>query len=352
VGLCMSEFFVTEVDVVVFPPIIRTLFFISSLSYYVTCIVTLILNVTIHRRHFPRILRIISLTDRKLFSAEFREKLHKSRRSSTMKLTATLLILVTNNYLFIYIIFNCQIVNAVYTIVRIFCIVIFHFNVFQYITIVSVLKTRYRHIYSTLSKSLITDGMSHEAAMDPYNYTSLSAAPFTFHVNSRPLHAIKIRELRHIYSQLHDAVLFINKNYGTPILLTIISILLSFIPSLYLGVVLLKEAIVNRHELKEFILSATLLYWCMSILFMYVWLNSCCQSVTDEVHKLMVCIHKIQLCPNVTYGAVAELNSFTAQLKDTRAEFSVCGFFTLNLQFLCASFGVIATYIIVLPQLQ
>jgi hypothetical protein len=79
---------------------------------------------------------------------------------------------------------------------------------------------------------------------------------------------------------------------------------------------------------------------------------SCSHKVMEEVRKILLCTHKIQLCPNVTHGILFELSSFISQIKDVAVVFSACGIFTLDLQFLCATFGVIITYIIVLFQLS
>lgn len=352
VGFCISELFVAVIDEPVLLSTIRTMWFISSVSYHTTCIVTLILNVTIHRQYLPRILNSINVIDSKLCLLDNREKLFRTRRSlRTKQLSLITLILGINSALSFCFSFNRGIVYNAYTILRTLCNVIFFLIIFQYITLVLVLKTRYEQINSTLSKLLFTDGTSHDVSVKFNSHRRLSILAFNLDVKSRTEDVFMIRDLRQIYSQLHDVLLLINKYYGTTIILVIISILLNLTPSIYLGIIVFKDTIVYRHELKQYIELVLLLCWCVSIIFMYVWLNSCCHLVTDEVYKLMVCIHRIQLLPNVTYGTVVELNAFTNQLRDIRVEFSVCGLFALNLQFLCASFGVITSYILVLIQL-
>jgi hypothetical protein len=79
-------------------------------------------------------------------------------------------------------------------------------------------------------------------------------------------------------------------------------------------------------------------------------LTICCHSTADEVQDTLVCIQKLLLNPNRLFWSTADLKRLSSQLKNLKVEFSVCGFFTINLQLLCGSVGIIITYIFVLNE--
>jgi hypothetical protein len=76
--------------------------------------------------------------------------------------------------------------------------------------------------------------------------------------------------------------------------------------------------------------------------------NSLLPKTTEEVDDIYICIQKQIFYPNALGWSTSELKSFSSQLKNNKVEFNVCVFFTLNLQFFCASVSVIFTYILVL----
>jgi len=88
------------------------------------------------------------------------------------------------------------------------------------------------------------------------------------------------------------------------------------------------------------------------MLYTFLWLNLCCQKTTENVDDIFICIQNLLLYPNALDLSTSEMKSVSSQLKNNKAEFNVCGFFTLKLQFLCARVSVIFTYILALNQLS
>jgi hypothetical protein len=72
---------------------------------------------------------------------------------------------------------------------------------------------------------------------------------------------------------------------------------------------------------------------------------------TEEVGNVFIGIQTVLLYPTAPGWITSEMKSYSSQIKNDKVEFSICGFFTLNLQFFCASASVIFTYILVLHQL-
>lgn len=353
VGLCLGEFFLASNSGANVLIAIRVLWFISVLSIYATCIVTLILNITIHRKYFPLILRRICVIDSKLFNDGSNEKRYKSGRSGTTKQLAVIaFILIIKCSFSFYSFSHARILYQLYTILQTLSNIIFFFISCQYTSLVLVLRARYKHFVSIFSNLLIKKGNLYDTDLTRISHSGPSGACFVLYANTRYFDVSQIRELRNIYSQLHEVLWLVNKCYGFPILLVITSTIVTFIPTFFAGITHIQKVIVYPHEFKNYVTMASYLFWCISTLFTFAWIISCCHLVTGEVNKLLLYIHNIQIYFNVTQSTIVELRSFISQLKDMKVEFSVCGFFALNLPFLCATLGVITTYVTVLFQLK
>jgi hypothetical protein len=351
-GLFVTELCMMRLRIPGVPPIIRVMWFISALLFFCTCVAALILNVTTNRRNFWRIFQRISLIDSRLFHHNDREKLYNVRRSETIRQFTAVVFIVGIRFPSLAVSFRYfGILSGLLVILSMLCTIIFFCIIFQCIVLVLMLKMRYRHLRSTLSESLLTEDNSQDTALNLGSDLVFSPVSLMSHIDTRRLDMFKVRELRRIYGQLHDVFLLINKHYGMSILLAVIFLILDFIPLLYYVITQMK-VIVNRYDLRLCIQVAGSLSLCISDLVMLIWLTACCHLVAEEMHGLVSCIHKIELCSNVTHGTVAELDIFLTEIKDNRAEFSACGFFTLNFPFLYQMFGVIITYIIVLFQLN
>jgi hypothetical protein len=329
------------------------LWFIAALSTYSTSVITLILNITVHRKYFPLILRRIYTIDSKLFNNGRNEKRYKSRRSVTTKMLAVIAIIWINSCVScIYYFFHGEILNIFYSILLILCNTIFFLISCQYTSMVLVLRARYKHLVSIYSNLWIRKDILYDTDRTNINISGLCGACFVLCANNRYLDASQILELRNIYCQLHEVLWLVNKCYGIPVLLLLTGIMVNFIPSLFTVITYVKSVIMGESEFLYYMTLSSHLCWCISILFTFVSIVSCCHLVTEEVNTLLLCIHKIEIYSNVTQSSVRELRSFISQLKDMKVEFSICGLFALNLPFLFGTLCAITTYVTVLFQLQ
>lgn len=353
VGLCFGEFITANTAGSAVPILIRALWFISILSQYATSIVTLILNITIHRKLFPLILRRICIIDSKLFNDGTNEKLYKSRRSGIYKqLAIVAFILIIHSSAYFYNFFHSTILYKINIILRTLCNIIFFCISSQYTSLVLMLRARYKHLVSIFSNLLSTKGSLYDTDLTHIGHPGPSGACFVLYATTRYFEVCQVREMRNIYSQLHEVLWLVNKYYGYPILLVIISTIVTFIPTFFTGIMYIQNAIVYQREFQHYMIMASCLCWCISILFTFAWIISSCHLVTLEVHKLLLYIHKIEIYSNMKQSTIVELRSFISQLRDMKVEFSICGLFVLNLPFLCATLGVITTYVTVLFQLK
>jgi hypothetical protein len=353
VGLCLLYFVLANVVVTTFPILIRSLWFISQLAIYSTCIVTLILNITVHRKHFPLILRRICIIDSKLFNDGRNEKRYKSRRSVTTKNMAVIAIIwIISCVLCIYNLIHGDILNVLFSTLLILCKTIFFLISCQYTSMVLVLRARYKHLVSIYSNLRIRKDNLYDTNLTNTSISGPSGACFVLCANNRYFDVSQILEMQYINCQLYDVLWLVNKYYGIPVLLLLTTNVVSFIPSLFTVITLIKSVIVGEREFLYYMILSSNLCWCISILFTFVWIVSCCHLVTEEVQNLLLCIHTIQIHSNVRQSSVRELRSFISQLKDMKVEFSVCGLFALNLPFLFGTLGFISTYVTLLFQLQ
>jgi hypothetical protein len=231
---------------------------------------------------------------------------------------------------------------------------------FQYVNIVLMMKQRYQVVEHLLSEAAITDdGISSTRTDNQHfrsgrNINSNKTFPVTFNWKSGIYsnNCYTIRDLRLICSELCDVMHINNKCYELLILLYVITILTSTVPATYFGFMTLKRAIVENGPIQLYFTVLSYILVCAFMLLALLWLSMCGQKTTEEMGNICIGIQKLLLYPNGLGWSTSELKSFSFQMKNNKAEFSVFGFFTLNLQFFCASVSVIFTYILVLHQLN
>lgn len=76
------------------------------------------------------------------------------------------------------------------------------------------------------------------------------------------------------------------------------------------------------------------------------------QLTYNEPKEMLVTVHKLLLCPNMSSACEVQLRRFAAQIVDNEFEFTACGIFPLDLSTLHSIVAAAATYIIILYQLK
>jgi hypothetical protein len=233
-------------------------------------------------------------------------------------------------------------------------------TMFQYVSIVLMVKQRYQHVEQLLSEAAITDEENSSTRTDKKHFRSsrninshktFSVTTFNWKSGTFSNNYYTIRDLRLICSELCDVMHTNNKSFELLILLVVIAILTSTVPATYTGFMMLKRAIGDNGPIQLYFSAVSSILLCTFMLLALLWLSMCCQKATEVVGNIFIGIQKLLLYPNALGWSTSEMKSFSSQMKNIKAEFNVCGFFTLNLQFFCASVSVIFTYILVLHQL-
>jgi hypothetical protein len=226
----------------------------------------------------------------------------------------------------------------------------------QYVNFVLMVKQRYQLIKHLLSDAASTGVVNFSRHLDVEylrNKNSnkiFSMATHNLKIDTQSINLYTIRDLRLMCSELGYVLHTSIKGYEVLILLDVITILTYTVPTTYHAVITIKCAISESGLFQVYLKAVSNFLKCIGLLLIFIWSALCCQKTTEQVNDIFICIQKLLLYPNALGWSTSELKDFSSQLKNSKFEFNICGFFTLNLQFFCASVSVIFTYIVVLSQ--
>ena len=359
-GLYNSVLTLAEYTQLMFNVNLRIVWVVNVLVSHLTSILTLLFTVTRNRNHMTNMLSLLSCVDNKLFRNKSKQSAYLYQRSRViMQLWITLILFgivvasCTYSYsdgTWIWYVFMASqlLSDAINTGVML-----------QYVNFVQMVKQRYQLVKHVLSEAAIRDDGNSSTCMDTKHFSSsrnkssIKTFPIeTFNlesgINSNNFYTI--RDLRLICSELCEVLHANNKSYEVLILLDVIAILTFTVPTTYSGVMIIKRAVVENGILHLYLKGVCNLLKSIGLLLIFIWSALCCQKTTEEVNDIFVCIRKLLLYPSALGWSKSELKGFSSQLKNSKFEFNICGFFALNLQFFCASVSVIFTYIVVLSQ--
>jgi hypothetical protein len=248
--------------------------------------------------------------------------------------------------------------DITHAISQLVCPAINRVMILQYINLVLSLKQRYKYMNYLLSEPLMETEFMKAKHSNEEGSICRNCNPILLHTalklnfNNSIYIINSIHELRLIYGQLHGILRLVNRRYGIPILLYTISTLTYSIPMIYLEIVSLQNIICNYGESKPYLQGTLLLGLHTPHLVFFLWLIACCHKTSKEVSETLIDVNKLLVYPNTGHRVSSELHSFCSMLRDVRVVFNVCGLFTLNLRFLCWSFSIVFTYVLVLVQLN
>jgi hypothetical protein len=85
---------------------------------------------------------------------------------------------------------------------------------------------------------------------------------------------------------------------------------------------------------------------------MFVKMVTVCQFSENERETSRILVQKLLLEEYLGDKSCKELIMLSAQLRDMKIKYTACGFFTLNLPYLCSVTGLIVSYLIIMVQLN
>jgi hypothetical protein len=336
---------------------IRVMSIIFILVSNFTAILALIFTVTRNKNHMTNMLSLLSRIDNKLFRNTSKQIAYSQHRSHLiMQLWITLILFGIVYIPLVLVYFDYTWMSYMNMFSQAFRGAIDTVTVLEYVSTVLMVKQRYQLVKHLLSEAATTDDVNSSRHTDAEHLRSRNnnkTFPMTtdntkIDKNSNNLHTV--RDLRLICSELCDVLHANNQSYEVLILFDVITILTITVPTMFYGFTTINCAIVENGLFKLYLISVFFLSQCAFMLLTLLWLTMSCQTTTEEIRNTFICIQKLLLYPNALGWSTSELKGFSSQLKNSIFEFNVCGFFTLNLQFFCASVSVIFTYMLVLYQ--
>ena len=359
-GLYNSVLTVADYNQPMFNVNLRIVWIINGLASHLTSILTLIFSVTRNRNHMTNMLSLLSRVDNKLFRNNSKQSAYSQQRSRViMQLWIMLILLGIVGTSCTYSYSDGTWIWYVFMASQMLSDAINTGMMLQYVNFVLMVKQRYQLVKHMLSEAAITDDGNSSTRMDTEHFRNsrnksnnktFPIATFNLKsgINSNNLYTI--RDLRLICSELCDVLHANNKSYEVLILFDVITILTYIVPTTYSGFMTIKRAIVENGLFQLYLKGVSNFLVCVGLLLVFIWSALCCQKTTEEVNNIFICIQKLMLYPSVLGWSTSELKGFSSQLKNSKFEFNICEFFTLNLHFFCASVSVIFTYIVVLSQ--
>ncbi|KAJ9594331.1 hypothetical protein L9F63_014248, partial [Diploptera punctata] len=269
--------------------------------------------------------------------------LYKQTRSSSVKRMSFV-------FLFITIITACTIyyyfgnfLDVMLAVCESTLITINSMFIFQYVTIVQGIQTRYYQLWKNLktlhkeSKGAVTSQMQGAYIYNPYIADTVKISI----LRQQHFHLSTVVSLQNFH--LSTVVSLLNQVYGFTMLLEIMTALSNCVGSLYDGIETLNrgESPINSASI---IVSGALLFVPV------IWVVMSCHRAVLQNEEHITAIQELLISRSTNLSTQNELKELLLQIKLMEPQFSAGGFFTLNLQFLCTSFSSIFTYIIIMAQ--
>ena len=161
---------------------------------------------------------------------------------------------------------------------------------------------------------------------------------------------IRCRALRIIWDVLCDISSSVNSMYGLQILLFTLSAFIKITANLSYCIVSQKANVwANSKFYSEFL---DPIIWILMTFLQLFWITVTCSRACGEANRSVTLLQKLLLLPELQPATAAEIQLFLHQVRDRKPKFTAWEFFTINYSFLGSTVGAIATYLVILVQMQ
>jgi hypothetical protein len=138
--------------------------------------------------------------------------------------------------------------------------------------------------------------------------------------------------------------------YGLQILLFTVSAFIKITANLSYSIIsLYTKAFVNANFYRDFLLPIILAL--MEFLQLF-WLAASCSTATEEANRSVTLLQNLLLLPELHPATAAEIQLFLQQVRDRKLKFTAWDVFTINYGLLGSTVGAVATYLVILVQMQ
>ncbi|PNF15921.1 hypothetical protein B7P43_G07711 [Cryptotermes secundus] len=326
----------------------------SSLAIASLCscsIINIFQSLIINGCKVREILRKISDIDQLFSSKVYRSLIYKNTRLLlTLQFATVILLVIIIRVLLVYVydgyltfphIFAVSLLS-VPTLVN--CTAILHF-----VNLVLQLRNKYKYLNSVLESSALTPcnvtisdycNTNYVTPIDTFRMKPSFNEQRGYRNSSRCQH---FRNLRIIYSQLHDVALLMNYTYGFSLLCATVWVFCSIIPTAN-RIIEMKPTNVYVHILTA-VLSSTYYFALIGIMALS------CSLAVNECSRSPLIVQKIMLCDDIDSEVMKEMEMMFTQFKAMKIGFSACGMYRIDLPFFCGIISGTFSYVIVVMQL-
>ena len=161
---------------------------------------------------------------------------------------------------------------------------------------------------------------------------------------------IRCRALRIIWDVLCDISSSVNSMYGLQILLFTLSAFIKITANLSYSIVSKNVNVWANSEFYRDVLLPIILAL-MEFLQLF-WITGTCSAACGEAHRSVTLLQKLLLVPELQPATAAEIQLFLHQVRDRKPKFTACDFFTINYSLLGSTVGAVATFLVILVQMQ
>ena len=161
---------------------------------------------------------------------------------------------------------------------------------------------------------------------------------------------LRFHALRIIWDVLCDTSSSVNSMYGLQILLCIVSAFIKITANLsYSTISLYTNVYANANFYRDDFLPIILAL--MEFLQLF-WIAASCSATSEEANRSVALLQKLLLLPELHPATAAEIQLFLQQVRDRKPKFTAWDVFTINYSLLGSTVGAVATYLVILVQMQ
>jgi hypothetical protein len=82
------------------------------------------------------------------------------------------------------------------------------------------------------------------------------------------------------------------------------------------------------------------------------WITATCNAASEEANRSVILLQKFLLLPELHPATAAEIQLFLQQVRDRKPKFTAWDVFTINYVLLGSIVGAVATFLVILVQMQ
>jgi hypothetical protein len=338
-----------------YPAKVNTIVIVYYITLHGTTIVTSIIS-SVNKKKIAGILQKLMDIDELIKDKEIGELYRKTKREVVIQMATLFLAILIAFPLEIYCCSDNIFTFILSRTLEFLSISLNIIMVLLYINIVRMVKHRYKKIFESFTEYVEVMNMS--AVKNTNLFITLHRGYCELpNIRRSSLQLLSnqskhLQTLRLMYIEMYDTVQLITSHFGVPVLLQILSVMVTCVLMFYSAFHLIHSAVTNSEGVKTYVVSFYSIFWGIMYVTPFVWLVISCDETAHEANRGVIYIQRVKAFPHTGQDAVTDLEKLSSQLKNMKVEFSVCGLIVLSLPFLCRFVGGIFTYIIIMVQIN